>query len=104
MAKFSGNVGFAVDVETSPGIWEPLHVERKMRGDVITMSLRHQPTSNLNDDIALTNRISLILDTFSYEHYHNLRYVEYLGNKWKVTSVDVQRPRLILTLGGVWNG
>lgn len=103
MAKFSGNVGFTSQEETRPGVWEEVKTERTMRGDVLSLAMSVQSGDKVIDDINLNNRISLVADKYSYENFHNLKYIVYLGGKWKVTNVDVQRPRLILTLGGVWN-
>lgn len=109
MAKFTGLVGYVTQTETSPGIWQSIPVERKMRGDVLRLA--SSATSDgrvrdgsINDDIDIQQRISLVADPFSYENFSSLKYIIYMGVKWKITGVEVQRPRLILTLGGVWNG
>lgn len=109
MAKFSGKIGFAHTIETSSGsgVWEDtLIIEKPYRGDIIRDSRSWQPSETLNDNFHIRNNsISIVADTFAFENIANLRYVVYLGVKWKVTSIDVsQRPRLILTLGGEYNG
>src|SRR5699024_8897651 len=101
MAKYSGMVGYAIQREVRPDIWESVPVERKMRGDVYKLSNRVDSGSKVNDDITLNTTISLIADPFAYENFTNLKYVTYLGVKWKVTEVDIQRPRLVLTIGGI---
>lgn len=102
MAKYAGNVGYAVQAETYPGVWEDTIVERKMRGDVIGASGRFKPGESTNDDVTLGHRISLIGDPYAYENFTGLRYVVYLGVKWKITGVEIHRPRMIVTLGGVY--
>lgn len=105
MSKFYGAVGFgkAEQIETSPGVWEVVTVTKKFYGDVLVNNFRNQNnSSNLNDDIIITNRISIVADPYAHNHFHEIKYVEWKGTKWKVTSVEEQYPRLILTLGGVY--
>lgn len=104
MAKFCGVVGFAITAETKPGIWSSVITERKYYGDVLSNARRLQTIDQLNDDINVSNRISIVADAFANENFHSMRFVEYMGTVWKVSNVEVQRPRLILTLGGVYNG
>lgn len=103
MAKFYGNVGYAITEETKPGVWMPRIVDKPYYGDLIRNSRRLENTSKVNDDVSLKNQISIVADPFAYENFHNIRYVEYLGAKWKVSNIEVQYPRLVLTVGGVWN-
>lgn len=103
MAKFYGNVGYAITEETKPGVWMPRIVDKPYHGDLIKNSRRLENTSKVNDDVSLEDQISIVADPFAYENFHNIRYVEYMGAKWKVNSIDVQYPRLVLTVGGVWN-
>ena len=103
MAKFYGNVGYAITEETKPGVWMPRIVDKPYYGDLMRNSRRLENTSKVNDDVSLENQISIVADPFAYENFHNIRYVEYLGTKWKVSNIEVQYPRLVLTVGGVWN-
>ena len=103
MAKFYGVVGYAAMTETAPGVWSEHIDERPYYGDVIRNLRRLQGTSNLNDDVNVGNEISILSDPYANQNFHAIRYVEFMGTKWKVTSVDVQYPRLILSLGGVYN-
>lgn len=104
MAKWYGKIGFATQVETSPGI----HIEeietRNYRGEVTQNTRRLQATDQLNDDINITTEISILADPYVNENFHAIRYVEFMGTRWKVPSVRVGYPRLYLTLGGVYNG
>lgn len=105
MAKWYGVVGIADDnVETEPGFYEDCIVEKHYQGDVISTRWRRQATGQINDDITLSKQISIIADQYALYHYSTIAYVEYMGTKWKVTEVEPQFPRLILTVGGVWNG
>lgn len=101
--KYYGNVGYANSVETSPGVWEDKIVTRPYYGDILRNTRRLQTGEYLNDDISVSNSISIIADAYAYENFFAIRFVEWMGTKWKVDSVEVQRPRLILSLGGVYN-
>lgn len=104
MAKFYGKIGYAMTKETTPGVWVEEIVERSYYGDVIRNIRRLQSSENLNDDINVSNEISIVADAFANQNFHSMRYVEYMGAKWKVSSVEVKYPRLILNVGGVYNG
>lgn len=104
MAKFYGPIGYAITEETSPGVWEDAVIERYYRGDVLQNMNRWQPSGNLNDNLNVDNKLSIIADPFVYEHFSNIRYVKWMGAKWKVNSIEILRPRLILSIGGAYNG
>ena len=103
MAKFCGVIGYAVTKETEPGIWEEQIVEVEYFGDVIRNTRRINAPGKVNDDISISNQISIIADPFANKHFHEMRYIEYMGVKWKITEVEVQYPRLILTVGGIYH-
>lgn len=104
MNKFYGKIGYAISEETTPGVWVEQIVERSYYGDVIRNIRRLQSSENLNDDINVSNEISIVADAFANQNFHSMRYVEYMGTKWKVSSIEVKYPRLILSIGGVYNG
>lgn len=104
MAKWYGNIGFADTVETEPGVWENEIITRPYFGDLISNRWMRQPSGNVNDDINMSNRISILADPYAMNHCSTMTYVEVMGAKWKVTSVDAsQYPRLILDIGGLYN-
>ena len=103
MARFYGTVGYIETVETRPSVYEDRRTERNYYGDVTRNMRRWQSSEHLNDDLVLNNQISILADPYAYQHFHAIRYVEWAGAKWKVTNVDVQYPRLILEIGGVYN-
>lgn len=103
MAKYSGKLGFVVTSETTPGVWTEVVVERSYFGDVNRFSRRWQNASKINDDIDINNEISVVADIYAIENLGNLRYAEWIGQKWKITGIEVQYPRLILTVGGLYN-
>lgn len=105
MAKFGGKIGFVLPKETAPGVWvDQLAEERSYRGDVLTNYAKWQTDQQVNDDFYISARVSIVADAFSYNNLAYIKYVEWMGARWKVLNVEPQRPRLILTLGGVYNG
>lgn len=102
MAKWFGKVGYSITEETEPGIWEETIVEREYFGDVTSDRRKRQNSGEVNDNINLANVISIVADPFAYQNCSNMAYVEIMGSKWKISDVEVQRPRLILTVGGVY--
>lgn len=103
MAKFYGKIGFSTSEQTSPGIWEDVLEERFYRGDVLQNTIRSVAGDKIVDDININNRISIIADSFVKENFAYMKYVELTGVKWKITNVEIQYPRLLITLGGVYN-
>lgn len=103
MARYHGYVGYAIDVEAYPGVWEEQISEHEYFGDVIKNRMNIQQNGNVNAKITISNSISIIGDPFAYEHVYAMRYVTYLNKKWIITNIDIQRPRLILTIGGLYN-
>lgn len=104
MAKWYGVIGYAETVETEPGIWEEQIIERSYYGDSIRNIRNLQNSGGVNDNINVTNEISIVADPYANQNFHAMRYVEFMGTKWKISKVDVQYPRLNLSIGGVYNG
>lgn len=105
MGKYYGKIGYSETEETfeGSGVWQENITEREYYGDVIQIGSRFSGADKLNDDISVSNKISVIADPYAYENFGLMRYVEWGGVKWKITNVEVQYPRLVLTLGGVYN-
>ena len=103
MAKVYVKVGYADTVETAPGVLEEQITERDYYGELLRNSRRLQTASQVNDDINILNEISILSDPYAIQNFHSIRYVEFMGTKWKAPTVEVQYPRLILSLGGVYN-
>jgi hypothetical protein len=104
LAKFFGEIGFATQVETSPGIWEDQIVEKQYYGDVFRESRRFSTTDQVLDKINLSNQISILADGYVVDNIQNLRYVRWLGGLWKISYVELKFPRLVLEMTGVYNG
>lgn len=103
MAKFYGKIGYSETNETSPGVWTETIIERNYYGDLLRNFKKTQTPSTLNDDINVANEISIVADPYANQNFHLMKYVEFMGTKWKITTVEVQYPRLILSIGGVYN-
>ena len=102
--KFYGPVGYGITEETTPGVWTDRIVERNYSGDVIKNYRKTSSGESINDNIDVSNNISILSDPFAMNHFHTIKYVKWMGAAWKVSTVEVQYPRLILTIGGVYNG
>lgn len=104
MAKYYGRVGYGISTETYPGVWEDVITNRNYSGDVLRNSRRLVVGTTLNDNISVSNEISIVADPFANENFQSIRYIEYMNTLWKVLTVEVQYPRLILGMGGKYNG
>lgn len=104
MAKFYGSIGYAETQKTKPGVWDEVITERMYYGDVNRNSRRLQSADKTNDDINVNNEISIVADPYAIQNFHAMRYAVFMDAKWKITNVEVKYPRLILTLGGLYNG
>jgi hypothetical protein len=104
VAKFYGKIGYGESVETAPGVYEDVITEFNYYGDVIRNTRQLQTGENLNSDISVNNSISIVADAYANEHFFAIRYIEWMGALWSVTDVEVKSPRLILRMGGVYNG
>lgn len=103
MPRYYGNIGFQQQVETAPGVWREKIVERQYRGEITRNQLRWNSGSEMNDDLRIDNAISIVFDPYLEQHISSIRYVTWMGSKWKVTSLSIQRPRVVLQLGGLYN-
>jgi len=107
MARFSGEIGFLrtleTDPENHPGVLKEVPVKKTYYGDVLSNSRRWDQNGNFNDNLAISNRISIVADAFAKQNLGAMRYVRYLGDTWKITSAEIQYPRIILTLGGQYH-
>ena len=104
MAKYYGAIGFSVTEETRPDLWEERIVERNYAGEVLRNRRQWQDGQQLNSNLKVAHRISIIADQFAVSHLHTIRYVTWMGVKWGVTSIEHERPRLVLEIGDVYNG
>ena len=104
MARFAGYIGYGTQTLTAPGVWEDTIVRRKYYGDILRVARSLSSPEKVLSDISVSNQISIVADAYANGHIFDMRFVEWAGARWVITNVDVQRPRLILTIGGVYNG
>lgn len=103
MGKYCGAIGYGVNTEIRPGVWASDPVERTVYGDIFKDTSLNKKGEGLNDDISLNMKVSFIADPYALNNYSLIKYATHLGAKWKVKSIEVQFPRLVLTLGGGYN-
>ena len=106
MAKWYGVIGYSTTVESedNPGVWVPDLKEQPYYGDISTDYRKRQNGTGTNDDIDLTNMLSIIADQYAVDNCSKMAYVDINGTKWKVKNVEIKFPRLLLSIGGVYNG
>lgn len=106
MARFHGEVGYgkAEEKPINSGVWVNVITEVPYFGDVIKNIRRLEDGSTLNDDVSVNNSISIVADEYAVKHFALIKYVKWMGVRWTVSSVEVRHPRLILSLGSVYNG
>ena len=104
MAKFHGYIGFVKTEEVSPDIWDTVETKKFYRGDLIRNQRRWENSETINENLTISNEISIVADKFAYENIDAMKWVEVMGAKWKVNSVTIDYPRITLTVGGVYNG
>ena len=103
--KFYGTIGFWMkSKEVSPGIYKPEIIERSYTGDVSWANRHYQGSEYQNENLRLNNQISILSDLYAQQNFASIRYVVWNGVKWRVTNVEMNYPRLVLTIGSVYNG
>lgn len=103
--KWYGKVGYIKHVQSAPSVWTDEETIREYQGDVYRISNQYSANSDsTNDDFTANHQISIIADPYLCSNCHSIRWVEFMGARWKVKSFEVKPPRLVLTIGGVWNG
>lgn len=103
MAKSRGIIGFSISEETSPGIWEDKITEKRYYQELINRHYRVNNGSTINDNVTVSHQVSIVADSFALNNYNHIAYVVVKGVKWCVNNITIQRPRLVLTLGGLYH-
>jgi hypothetical protein len=105
--RFYGAVGYATDEETAPGVWTEIITEKMYYGEITRVTRRLEPAPpvpTLNENLVFDNLFSIMADAFAYNNFEKMRYINWNGSNWRINSVEVRRPRLILAIGDLWNG
>ena len=96
MAKYYGIIGYATNtVETEPGVWDDEIDEKEVVGDILGNSRSLENSGDINDNINIANKISIVADPYAINNFHSMRYATYMGVKWKIKGVEYSQPRLI---------
>ena len=103
MNKWFGGIGYATMVESAPDVWIEKITERNYPGDIQRLSRRLQTESHVNDNVVISNQLSILADPYAMDHFQDIRYAEVWGTKWKISNIEVSYPRLVLTLGGQYH-
>ena len=103
MSRWYGKIGFSIQEETSPGIWNEVIEEKNYYGDLTNRSRRWQQGQDLIDDVTITNELTITTDPYIIENLTNIKYVVIMGIKWKISNITLSAPRLTLSLGGIYN-
>lgn len=103
--KYSGNIGFWIDdVEIRPGVFKSEMVEKPYTGDIIKSYQHWTGAEHINQNLTLNNKISIIADLYLNQHISSIKYVTYMGTKWRVSSLEINYPRVVIEMGEVYNG
>lgn len=102
--KFYGPIGFGESVESAPGVWTDVIVEYNYYGDVTRNSRKLEDGEKVNNDLSVGNSISIVADAYAREHFFAMKYIKWAGTYWVVSNITEESPRLLLRLGGVYNG
>jgi hypothetical protein len=104
MAKFRGPIGYVESTEIRQDVWEDVATEHMHSGDILRLSKSEREGAKVNDDRDLQMSVSFIADAYANEHFFAIQYVKWAGTYWKVINTTPEGVRLILRLGGVYNG
>lgn len=104
MSKWYGMIGYGITKERTPGVWVADIIERPYYGEMTRIASSSQQGESLNDNIELKNDVSIIADAYACQNFASMKYITIMGVRWKIRSVEVQRPRLAISIGGVYNG
>ena len=105
MARFHDKVGFLIPIDNQEtGIVSTKAVERSYYGRVLEHTRRWDSSEHLNDDLRHSNQIAITANDYAFKHMSSIAYVHWMHGYWKVDSIRVKAPEIVLTLGGVWNG
>lgn len=103
---YYGRIGY---VSTSqdpdhPTTWNESVSWRYYPGELSALSHRWMNSAeDSNSNINITNKLSIIADPYMCQNASAIRYVELMGSAWYVDSIQIEYPRIILSVGGVAN-
>ena len=101
--KWHGKIGYAMTTEDC-GIWKDSVIEKDYKGDLTKNSVRLQTSDSVNNNLVVKDQVSVVADPFAYANFQYMKYIEIMNTMWSIESVELQYPRLLISVGGVWNG
>lgn len=104
MSRYAGLVTYVTQAETRPGVWTEVVEQHFMKGDMLRKGSSFQNGDKVHSDVSLNHRVSLVADDYALGNYYDIKRLEVDGKQWVVESIEIQRPRIIVTLGGLYNG
>lgn len=104
MARFCGKIGFVKSVETAPGVWENQSITKNYRGDILRNTRTWVNGNSINDNVNISNSVSIVANSYLYDNLYAMQFIEWMGARWKIESFEIQRPRIVLSIGGIYNG
>lgn len=107
--RFYGNVVYVEQVEREdrPGVMVDKPTVRTVKGNVKKNFYRwkNNPNQSTLDAENVSHIIEIVADPYAINHFGSMRYIEWLGQKWKIESVDASSlPQLTIYVGGLYNG
>lgn len=105
MAKFYGKIGFGVEREVSPGVYDYDIVEKPYFGEVVRDAYDSVGGTTVLGERKTANAFRIVGDGYSVDHFYDMKYIRWAGRYWEIRQVEVvSRPRMLIRIGGVWNG
>ena len=102
--KYSGKIGFEVTVNDGDGVWKPIITDKPYTGDVLRLIRNKDSGDHIIDGLKLNSQFSILMDPFFQDHFSSVKYIEYMGTKWSIESIEPNYPRVLITPGGIYHG
>lgn len=102
--KVSGEIGYAKSIETTPGVYDDQITRKPFSGDLIQDTRKWESDQKVNDNLVLGNRVSILASSFARANLDFMKFVKIGESYWEISNIQIQYPRLFLTLGSVYNG
>jgi hypothetical protein len=104
MNRYSGVIGIRrPPVEVEPGIFEDVIEEVAITGSIYRRPARWAIGETAQDTLQMNQVISVVAPENIQNSLDGIVYATYQGRRWAVRSIEYNRPRLELSLGGTYN-
>ena len=98
-------LGFSYTRDDGHGVWKQVNTEKVYKAEITSHKWylnREKDTPNVSYKTG--ESFSVLMDSFLQENLGYITYVVLNGVKWDISSIDVQRPRVHITPGGMYHG